>query len=54
MPRNGALGCMTEPREEQILNRAYKIWEAHGKPGGRGEEFWHITCEELLREAEAA
>jgi hypothetical protein len=23
---------MTEPRDEQILNRAYKIWEQHGRP----------------------
>ena len=45
---------MVEPRDEQILNRAYKIWEAHGKPGGREEEFWHLALEELLREAEKA
>jgi Protein of unknown function (DUF2934) len=40
-----------EPREEQILNRAYKIWEANGKPGGREDEFWQLAQEELRREA---
>ena len=40
-----------EPRDEQILNRAYKIWEDNGKPEGREEEFWHRAREELRREA---
>ncbi len=47
---DGALTGM-EPREEQILNRAYKIWEANGKPGGREDEFWQLAQEELRREA---
>jgi hypothetical protein len=43
-----------EPREEQILNRAYKIWEDNGKPEGREEEFWQRAQEELRREAREA
>jgi hypothetical protein len=31
---------MAEPRDEQILNRAYQIWEQNGKPDGREDEFW--------------
>jgi len=40
-----------EPRDEQILNRAYKIWEDNGKPGGREDEFWQRAQEELRQEA---
>jgi len=31
---------MAEPRDEQILNRAYQIGEQNGKPDGREDEFW--------------
>ena len=41
---------MTEPRDEQILNRAYKIWEQHGRPEGREDEFWHLAQQELRNE----
>jgi hypothetical protein len=41
---------MSEPRDEQILNRAYKIWEQHGKPEGREDEFWHLAQQELRNE----
>jgi hypothetical protein len=42
---------MSEPRDEQILNRAYKIWEANGKPDGREDEFYHQAERELRNEA---
>jgi Protein of unknown function (DUF2934) len=38
---------VSEPRDEQILNRAYKIWEDNGKPGGREDEFYHQAEREL-------
>ena len=44
---------MPEPRDEQILSRAYKIWEANGKPEGREEEFLIQAKEELKREQAA-
>ena len=42
---------MSEPRAEQILNRAYKIWEDNGKPGGREDEFYQQAERELRSEA---
>src|SRR5690242_11348149 len=31
---------MPEPTEKEIMNRAYEIWERHGRPEGREDEFW--------------
>lgn len=41
---------MTEPRDEAILNRAYKIWEQNGRPEGREDDFWHQAQQELRNE----
>jgi hypothetical protein len=32
---------MTAPTREQIIHRAYELWEQAGKPDGRDEEFYH-------------
>jgi hypothetical protein len=32
---------MTTPTREQIIHRAYQLWEQAGKPDGRDEEFYH-------------
>jgi Protein of unknown function (DUF2934) len=37
---------MTTPTREQIIHRAYELWEA-GKPDGRDEEFYHQAEKEL-------
>jgi hypothetical protein len=34
-----------ETLEERIRQCAYHIWEAHGRPLGRDEEFWTQACE---------
>ena len=38
---------MTAPTREQIIQRAYELWEQAGKPDGRDEEFYHQAEKEL-------
>ena len=39
---------MGEPTKEQIIHRAYELWEQNDKPEGRDEEFYHQAERELL------
>ncbi len=41
---------MAELRDEEILSRAYEIWERNGKPEGREDEFWQLAQQELRNE----
>jgi hypothetical protein len=34
--------------EEQVRARAHELWEAHGGPQGRDEEFWVRAERELV------
>ena len=43
---------MGEPTREQIIHRAYELWEQNDKPEGRDEEFYH-QAERELRDAES-
>jgi hypothetical protein len=43
---------MTEPSEEEILRRAFFLWEKAGSPEGRDDEFYHQAQRELRREAQ--
>jgi Protein of unknown function (DUF2934) len=36
--------------EENILERAYDIWEKGGKPDGREHDFWRRAEQELEEE----
>ena len=38
---------MTKPTKEQVIHRAYELWEQAGKPDGRDEEFYHQAEKEL-------
>jgi hypothetical protein len=38
---------MAEPTQEQIIHRAYELWEQAGKPDGRDQEFYHQAEKEL-------
>jgi hypothetical protein len=38
---------MENPTKEQIIHRAYQLWEQAGKPEGRDEEFYHQAEKEL-------
>jgi hypothetical protein len=38
---------MTAPTQEQIIHRAYELWERAEKPEGRDEEFYHQAEKEL-------
>jgi hypothetical protein len=44
---------MTTPTREQIIHRAYELWERAGKPDGRDEEFYHQSEKELNEGATA-
>jgi hypothetical protein len=38
---------MTTPTQEQIIHRAYELWEQAGKPDSRDEEFYHQAEKDL-------
>jgi Protein of unknown function (DUF2934) len=38
---------MEKPTREQIIHRAYELWEQAGKPDGRDQEFYHQAEREL-------
>jgi hypothetical protein len=38
---------MENPSKEQIIHRAYELWEQAGKPEGRDQEFYHQAEKEL-------
>jgi hypothetical protein len=38
---------METPTKEQVIHRAYELWEQAGKPEGRDEEFYHHAEREL-------
>ena len=42
---------MENPTKDQIIHRAYELWEQAGKPDGRDEEFYH-QAEKELQDAE--
>lgn len=41
---------LSEPTEQDIRERAHRLWEQAGKPEGREEEFWHAAEQELRNE----
>jgi len=32
--------------EDALRQRAYYLWEADGRPDGRGDHYWHLAHEE--------
>ena len=43
--------ALAKPTEDLVRKRAWEIWEEHGCPFGRDEEFW-FQAEREFREAE--
>jgi hypothetical protein len=43
--------ALARPSENRIRTRAREIWEEHGRPVGRDEEFW-FQAEREFQEAE--
>jgi hypothetical protein len=41
---------MDQPTKKEIENRAFEIWERHGRPEGREAEFWRLAEQELRNE----
>jgi len=35
--------------EDAIRQRAYFMWEADGRPEGRGDHYWHLAHQEATR-----
>ena len=44
---------MENPTREQIIHRAYELWEQAGKPEGRDEEFYHQVEQELRNQGKS-
>jgi Protein of unknown function (DUF2934) len=40
--------------ERRVLERAYALWEAEGKPDGRADEYWHRARELVEAETRSA
>jgi hypothetical protein len=38
---------MEKPTQEQVIHRAYQLWEQAGKPEGRDQDFYHQAEREL-------
>jgi Protein of unknown function (DUF2934) len=38
---------MAKPTQEQVIHRAYQLWERAEKPEGRDQEFYHQAEQEL-------
>ena len=56
MPTRAKATDLTDPStptvtEDAIRQRAYYLWEADGRPDGRGEQYWHRALEEAQRAA---
>ena len=45
---------MREPSKKEIENRAYQLWDQHGRPKGRDHEFWQLAEQELRIENESS
>ena len=43
---------MENPTKEQVIHRAYLLWEQAGKPDGRDQEFYHQAELQLAGEEE--
>jgi hypothetical protein len=41
---------MAQSTAQEIMKRACELWEQHGKPEGRQDEFWQLAEQELRNE----
>lgn len=44
---------MPKPTKEQLIHRAYELWERAGKPDGSDQEFYYQAERQLTAEEEA-
>jgi len=40
--------------QDRVRQRAYELWEQHGRPKGHEAEFWHQAERELMGEASSS
>ena len=45
---------MENPTQDQIIHRAYELWEQAGKPDDRDQEFYHQAEQELRNEKKSS
>lgn len=45
---------MEQPTKEQIIRRAYELWEKAGKPEGKDDDFYHLAEQELRNADESS
>jgi hypothetical protein len=45
---------MEQLTKDQIIHRAYELWEQAGKPEGRDDEFYHLAEQELRNADESS
>ncbi|MBR0869010.1 DUF2934 domain-containing protein [Bradyrhizobium tropiciagri] len=45
---------MTNPRDDEVRQRAHALWELAGRPEGREQEFWHEAERELKSKASSS
>jgi DUF2934 family protein len=41
---------MNDLPDQEIRDRAYRLWQAAGEPEGRADDFWYQAEKELLAE----
>ncbi|MGT2502105.1 DUF2934 domain-containing protein [Bradyrhizobium guangxiense] len=41
---------LSDPTEQEIRERAHRLWEQAGRPEGREDEFWRAAEQELRNE----
>lgn len=46
----GAVRSGMTDQEQRIRERAYALWESHGKPSGRAEDHWTQASREIAEE----
>jgi hypothetical protein len=39
--------------DQEIRIRAYRLWDAAGRPNGRSEEFWEQAYQQLIAERQS-
>lgn len=54
MPNKSDMSATLGVSDDAIRDRAYFLWEADGRPDGRGDHYWGLALAELTAAASAA
>ena len=53
-PEGSDMAATTSDTQDRIRQRAYELWEQHGRSEGHEAEFWHQAERELRGEASSS